>query len=174
MSDKVLDTERLTLRKLSYDDAEFILRLLNDPDFIRFIGDKGVRTLEDACGYLRTGPLASYERFGFGLFRVDLRESGVPIGMCGLLKREVLADVDIGFAYLPEHRSKGYAFEAASAIANHAFRAYGLTRLAGVTKPDNLGSMRVLEKLGLRLIGTVRISDDGPEDHLFVGAIPAC
>jgi [ribosomal protein S5]-alanine N-acetyltransferase len=174
LSHKVLDTQRLTLRKLTYDDAEFILRLLNDPDFIRFIGDKGVRTLEDARGYLRTGPLASYERFGFGLLRVDLRESGEPIGMCGLLKREVLADVDIGFAYFPEHRSRGYAFEAASAVANDAYRTYGLTRLAGVTKPDNLGSMRVLEKLGLRRVGTVRISDDGPEDHLFVGAIPAC
>lgn len=174
MSDKVLDTQRLTLRRLSYDDAEFILRLLNDPDFIRFIGDKGVRTLEDARGYLRTGPLASYERFGFGLFRVDLRDGGVPIGMCGLLKREVLADVDIGFAYLPEYRSKGYAFEAASAIASYAYSTHGLTRLAGVTKPDNFGSMRILEKLGLRRVGTVRISDDGPEDHLFVGAIAAC
>jgi [ribosomal protein S5]-alanine N-acetyltransferase len=174
LSDKVLDTQRLTLRRLSYDDAEFILRLLNDPDFIRFIGDKGVRTLEDARGYLRTGPLASYERFGFGLFRVDLKESGEPIGMCGLLKREVLADVDIGFAYLPEHRAKGYAFEAASAVVSHAYRTYGLTRLAGVTKPDNIGSMRVLEKLGLRRVGTVRIAEDGPEDNLFVGAIPAC
>lgn len=174
MSDKVLDTQRLTLRRLSYDDAAFILRLLNDPDFIRFIGDKGVRNLEDARGYLRTGPLASYERFGFGLFRVDLRESGEPIGMCGLLKREVLADVDIGFAYLPEHRSKGYAFEAATAIASYAYRTYGLTRLAGVTKPDNFGSMRVLEKLGLRRVGTVRIAEDGPEDNLFVGAIAPC
>jgi [ribosomal protein S5]-alanine N-acetyltransferase len=171
LSDKVLETQRLTLRKLSYDDAEFILRLLNDPDFIRFIGDKGVRNLEDARGYLRSGPIASYERFGFGLLRVDLTEAGEPIGMCGLLKREVLADVDIGFAFLPQHRAKGYAFEAASAVASHAYRVYGLTRLAGVTKPDNLGSMRVLEKLGLRRVGTVRIAEDGPEDNLFVGAI---
>ncbi len=171
MSDRILDTERLTLRKLSYDDAEFILRLLNDPDFLRFIGDKGVRTLEDARGYLRTGPIASYERFGFGLFRVELRESGVPIGMCGLLKREVLSDVDIGFAYLPEFRSQGYAFEAAAAMVGYANREFGLTRLAGVTKPDNLGSMRVLTKVGLKLVGTVRISEDGPEDNLFIGAI---
>jgi [ribosomal protein S5]-alanine N-acetyltransferase len=174
LSNKVLDTQRLTLRRLSYDDAEFIMRLLNDPDFIRFIGDKGVRSLEDARGYLRTGPLASYHRFGFGLLRVDLKETGVPIGMCGLLKREILADVDIGFAYLPEYRSKGYAYEAASAVAAHAYRAFGLTRLAGVTKPDNFGSMRVLEKLGMRQVGTVRVSDDGPEDNLFVGAIAAC
>jgi RimJ/RimL family protein N-acetyltransferase len=172
--DQVLHTQRLTLRKLSYDDAEFILRLLNDPDFIRFIGDKGVRNLEDARGYLRTGPLASYERFGFGLYRVDLRETGEAIGMCGLLKREVLADVDIGFAFLPEHRAKGYAFEAASAVVSHAYRDFGLTRLAGVTKPDNVGSMRVLEKLGMRPVGTVRISQDGPEDNLFVGVTAAC
>jgi [ribosomal protein S5]-alanine N-acetyltransferase len=171
LSDRVLDTERLTLRKLSYDDAEFVLRLLNDPDFLRFIGDKGVRNLEDARGYLRTGPLASYDRFGFGLFRVELKDSGVPIGMCGLLKREVLADVDIGFAYLPEYRAKGYAFEAAAAIVSYAHREVGLIRLAGVTKPDNTGSIRLLEKLGLELVGKVRIAADGPEDNLFARAL---
>jgi len=165
----VLETARLALRRLTVDDAELILRLLNDPGFLRYIGDRGVRTLEDARSYVLNGPIASYEQFGFGLYLVQLKQTGVPIGMCGLLKREVLQHVDIGFAYLPEFRAQGYAFEAASAVMAYAGRVLGIDRLAGVTKPDNAGSIRVLEKLGMRCEGTARIAPDGPEDKLFVG-----
>ena len=97
-----METERLALRKLSSDDAEFILELLNEPSFIRNIGDKGVRTKDEAVQYIHDGPVASYEKFGFGLYLVELKGSGVPIGICGLLKRESLPDVDVGFAFLPK------------------------------------------------------------------------
>jgi RimJ/RimL family protein N-acetyltransferase len=163
----MIETERLTLRKLDLHDAAFIFELVNEPSFVRFIGDKGVRTLEDAREYLRKGPLDSYARYGFGLYLVSLKD-GTPIGMCGLVKREALEDVDIGFAYLPRFHSQGYAFESAAAVMSHAKRHLGITRLAGVTKPDNAASIRVLEKLGLALKGTVKIDEDGPDNKLFL------
>ena len=118
----VLETERLSLRQFTVDDAQFILTLLNEPSFLRYIGDKQVRNLEDARQYILNGPVASYERNGFGLYLVELKESYTPIGMCGFLKREELPDPDIGFAFLPEFWSKGFAFEAAAAVLEDARR----------------------------------------------------
>ena len=116
----ILETDRLRLRKLLLDDAEFVLRLLNEPSFIQNIGDRGVRTIDDARAYILKGPIASYEKFGFGLWMVETRPTGVPIGICGLLKRDVLEDVDIGYALLPEFCSQGYALESASAVMSYA------------------------------------------------------
>ena len=163
----VLETERLVLVRLSKDDARFLLELLNEPSFLRFIGDKGVRTEADARRYVETGPLASYERFGFGLLRVELKESGEPIGMCGLLKRDALPDVDVGFAFLPRFWSKGYAFESASAVLAHARDALGLRRVLAITSPDNEASIRLLGKLGFRFERMARVPEDGPEVRLF-------
>jgi RimJ/RimL family protein N-acetyltransferase len=163
----VLQTERLSLRRFSLDDAEFIVLLLNDPDFLRFIGDKGVRTADDARRYLLTGPIDSYTRHGFGLWLVELLESGTPIGMCGLLKRDTLPDVDIGFAFLPRYRSQGYAVEAAAAVLDHGRRFLGLSRILAITNDDNAGSIRVLEKIGLRFDRMIRLSDDEPEIRLL-------
>ena len=145
-----IQTGRLTLRRLTEADAEFILGLLNEPSFLQYIGDRGVRNLDDARAYLQKGPIASYERFGFGLLLVTRTADGTPIGMCGLLKRDALEDVDVGFAFLPAHWAQGYAFEAASAVIAHGAAAFGLTRVAAITQADNHGSIRVLEKLGLR------------------------
>jgi RimJ/RimL family protein N-acetyltransferase len=169
----VLETERLALHRLSVDDAPFILRLLNDPDFHRFIGDRGVRTLDDARNYILNGPVASYEQHGFGLYLVRMRRTDEPIGMCGLLKREVLQHVDIGFAYLPQFRAQGLAYEAAAAVVAYAGRELGIRRVAGVVKPENASSIRLLEKLGMQREGTAQIAPDGPEDLLFVGLTPA-
>ena len=163
----VLETERLVLRRLSRGDAPFLLELLNEPSFLRYIGDKGVRTEADARRYVETGPLASYERFGFGLLRVELKESGEPIGMCGLLKRDALPDVDVGFAFLPRFWSKGYAFESASAVLAHARDALGLRRVLAITSPDNEASIRLLGKLGFRFERMARVPEDGPEVRLF-------
>lgn len=163
----VIETARLILRRLTLDDAEFILGLLNEPSFLQFIGDKGVRTLDDARNYLLAGPIASYEKFGFGLYLVQLKDGHVPIGMCGLLKRETLPDVDIGFSFLPQFWSKGYAFESASAVMAHGKRAFGLERIVGLVKPGNQGSIRVLEKLGLKFEKMIRALDGETEDKLF-------
>jgi RimJ/RimL family protein N-acetyltransferase len=145
---KVLETDRLILRWLSPEDAEFILRLLNEPSWLRFIGDKGVRTIEDACSYILKGPVEMYSRLGFGLYLVELREEGFSIGICGLIKRDSLEDVDIGFAFLPTYWGRGYAYEAASSLMAYSGKVLGLNRIVAITSPDNHRSVKLLEKLG--------------------------
>jgi RimJ/RimL family protein N-acetyltransferase len=146
----VLDTQRLVLRRLQLSDAEFILRLVNEPSWLRFIGDKNVHDLDDARRYLCEGPLYMYERFGFGLFRVELKSSGVPVGMCGLLKRDTLVDVDIGYALLPQFWGQGYAYESVAAVLAYGHRSLGLQRIVAITSPDNDSSIRVLDKAGMK------------------------
>jgi RimJ/RimL family protein N-acetyltransferase len=163
----VLETERLSLRRLEEGDAEFILGLLNQPSFLRFIGDKGVRTLADARKYILQGPIASYEQFGFGLYLVELKEMRVPIGMCGLLKRESLEDVDIGFAFLPQFWGQGYALESASSVMAFAKNVVGLKRVVAITNPDNDASIKVLERIGMQFERMTKLSDEGMELRLF-------
>ncbi|WP_411281691.1 GNAT family N-acetyltransferase [Gemmatimonas sp.] len=163
----VITTERLTLDRFTLDDAAFIIELLTDPDWLRYIGDRGVRTVDDARGYLKHGPMASYTAHGFGLYRVVLRDAGVPIGMCGLLRRESLPDVDLGFAFLPAHRARGFAVEAASATLAYARESLGLNRILAIVSPGNAGSIRVLQKLGMTPDGIVRLQTDGEELCVF-------
>ena len=164
---KVLETDRLILRWLSPDDDAFILELLNEPSFIRFIGDKSVRTIEDARKYILNGPVASYKQFGFGLYAVELKESNVPIGMCGILKRDTLSHPDIGFAFLPAYWNLGYAFESAAAVMDHARNVLGFDRILAITSPDNEASAKLLGKIGLRFEGLIKLSDDAAEVRLF-------
>ncbi|HEV7375660.1 MAG TPA: GNAT family N-acetyltransferase [Pyrinomonadaceae bacterium] len=164
---KVLETERLILRRVTVEDSEFILELLNDPSWLRFIGDKGVRTLEDARGYILKSLVAMYERLGFGLYLTELKDGGIPAGICGLIKRDSLEDVDIGFAFLPEFCGKGYAYESASAVMAYGKRTFGLNRLVAITTPDNYPSAKLLEKLGFNFEGMVKLSDDSEEVSLF-------
>ncbi len=170
---KILDTERLSLHQLSTDDAAFMLGLLNQPSFLRFIGDRGVRTIEDARKYLLKGPIDSYRRLGFGLYMVELKDGKTPIGLCGLVKREALPDVDIGFALLPEFWSRGYAFEAASAVLAHGRAALGLRRIVAVVSQDNERSIGLLAKLGLRFERLVAWPEDGSELKLYAVAFDA-
>ena len=167
----ILETERLQLRLLSVDDAEFILRLLNEPSFIENIGDRGVRTINDARAYILKGPIASYEKFGFGLWMVETRFESTPIGICGLLKRDVLADVDIGYALLPEFWSQGYALESASAVMSYASEKLGLKRVVAVVNSDNQSSIRLLEKMGFKYERMVRLSEGAAEIKLFAAVV---
>ncbi|MFT3791815.1 MAG: GNAT family N-acetyltransferase [Rudaea sp.] len=146
----VIETSRLVLRRLEERDAEFILTLVNDPAWLEFIGDKGVRTLDDACVYLRNGPLAMYAQHGHGLYCVESKASGEAIGLCGLIKRDTLPDVDLGYAFLPPARGGGYAFEAASATMAYARETLGLQRVVAIVSPGNARSIALLEKLGFR------------------------
>lgn len=163
----VAETERLIIRRLTLGDAEFILDLLNQPSFLRFIGDKGVRSIEDAERYLRDGPLRSYDRFGFGLYLVAPKDGGAAMGICGLVKRDTLDDVDVGFAFLPPCWSQGYAFEAATAVLGHARREIGLTRIVAIVSPENDSSIRLLERLGLHFERMIRLTEGGDELRLF-------
>ncbi|HEX5838881.1 MAG TPA: GNAT family N-acetyltransferase [Anaerolineales bacterium] len=162
-----IETERLILRPLAEGDAGFIFELVNDPSFIQNIGDRNVRTLEDAKRYISNGPVASYARNGFGLYLVELKDTGQPIGMCGLIRRSMLNDVDIGYAYLPRYWSKGYAIEAALAMKQYAREVIGLKRMVAVVDPQNSGSIRLLEKLGMTFGRMVKLAEDDIELKLF-------
>ena len=143
-------TSRLTIRPFTLDDAAFIVELVNDPDWLRFIGDKAVASEEDARCYLTNGPLAMYQRHGFGLCAVERTNDRSTIGMCGLVRRAGLEDVDIGYAFLPRGRGQGFAIEAAEAMLDHGLATIGLRRIVAITNPDNAASTRVLEAIGLR------------------------
>jgi RimJ/RimL family protein N-acetyltransferase len=173
----VIATERLDLGLLTPEDAPFILELLNEAAFLRFIGDKGVRTLADAREYILQGPMDSYRRLGFGLYIVTLRSvatpgagapaPGAPVGICGLVKREGLADVDVGFAFLGRYRAQGFASESAAAVLRYGRETVGLPRIVAITAPDNHASTAVLEKIGLQFERRIRLVEGGPELNLF-------
>lgn len=164
----VLETDRLIVRRLTELDAAFMLGLVNEPSWLQYIGDRGVRTLDDAREYVRKGPVEMYGRLGFGLYLVELADTRIPIGICGLLKRDTLEDVDIGFAFLPGYWGQGYAYESASAVLAYARRTLGLSRILAITSPDNYRSIKLLEKMGFAFDRMARLSDDGPESKLFV------
>ncbi len=165
---KFLETDRLTLRWLTTSDAPFILGLLNQPSFLHFIGDRGVRTPGDAEQYILQGPIKSYQRSGFGLYLAELKDGNTPIGICGLIKRDILNDVDIGFAFLPQFWSQGYAFEAASAVMVYGTNVLKLRRIVAIVSPDNDRSIRVLEKIGLKFESMMSWPQDGSQLKGFV------
>ena len=160
---KVIETERLILRWLGSDDAAFIFRLVNEPSWLKYIGDKGIRTLQDAENYIRSGPCEMYDRLGFGLYLVELRDGGEPLGICGLIKRESLEFVDLGFAFLPDHWRKGYAYEAAVGAMSYGRDVLGLARIVAIVSRDNHPSSKLLEKLGFRFERMVAL-DSGKEE----------
>jgi len=164
-------TARLHLRELTPDDAPFLLALLNDPDWIRNIGDRGVRSVDAARDYAVKGPIAMYANRGFGLWMVETRD-GTPTGMCGLIKRDTLEDVDIGFAFLPEFRGKGYAFEAATASLAVAAK-LGMKRVVGIVSFHNADSIALLVKLGFAFERPIRMPNDSEDIALYAKAIDA-
>jgi RimJ/RimL family protein N-acetyltransferase len=167
----VLETDRLRLRHLSPEtDAGFILELLNQPSFIRYIGDKGARNLDNARAYIVEGPLKSYREHGFGLYLVELKGDATPIGICGIIKRDTLPDADIGFAFLPRYWNHGYAFEAAAAIMTYARETLGLDHILAITTPDNESSARLLAKIGFRFDRMIRMAPEAQEIRLFTTA----
>lgn len=163
----VAETERLVLRRLDGDDAAFMLGLLNDAAFLKFIGDRGVRTLDEARAYIVNGPMTSYRQHGFGFWCVVLRATGEAIGISGLARRDALGDVDVGFAFLPDYRSQGYALESTQAVMKLAREVYGLRRIVAITAPANTASALLLEKIGLRFERMIRMAGDKDEIRLF-------
>lgn len=163
METRVIETERLTLRQMDESDAPFILELLNDPAFLQNIGDKNVRTLEDAVAYIRNAPIASYEKHGYGLYLVELKDGGASAGMCGLVRRDTLPTTDIGYAFLPQYCAKGYAIEAATATLEYARTVHGIDHILAIVSPGNDPSSRLLEKLGMQRQGMMKLTDNSPE-----------
>ena len=151
---RVLETERLALRWLDAADAGFVLELVNDPDWLRYIGDRGIRSIDAAREYI-DGLSAMYARLGFGLYLVELKGTDTALGICGLIKRNWLEDVDLGFAFLARFRGNGYACEAASATLDYAETEMGLRRVAAIVSPENQDSRRLLARLGMQFERTV-------------------
>lgn len=160
-------TERLTIREFEVTDAPFIIDLLNSQGWLKFIGDRGIRTIEDAQNYLLNGPMESYKKNGFGLFLVELNDPKMPIGMAGLIKRDTLEDIDIGFAFLPEYEGKGYGYESTSSIMDYAKNQLKLKRVLAITMEINDHSIKLLEKLGLSFDKKIRLSEDAEELMLY-------
>ncbi|MFC0253341.1 GNAT family N-acetyltransferase [Massilia consociata] len=159
-------TGRLRLRLVETRDAPVYLELLNDPAFIEHIGDRGVRTIEAAVKSIEEGPVAMQRARGHSMYMVELLDGGVPLGLCGLIKRDALEDVDIGYAFLSRHRGQGYAFEAAQAVVAHA-RSLGIPRLAAITTPGNTASIALLRKLGMRFEGARVLAAGEPALNLY-------
>lgn len=153
----ICETERLIVRKFAIDDAPFIMTLLNSPNWIEFLGDRNIHTEADAQLYLSNGPLASYAMRGFGLYLVALKDTGVPIGMSGLIKRDGLEDVDVGFALLPEYTGQGYAYEATKAVMDYGYTTLHLPHIVAIARADNKNSVALLEKLGMKFSDNVML-----------------
>lgn len=169
----IAETTRLRIRRITLDDAPFILEILNDPAFLEHIGDKNVRTLDEAREYIRNVPLASYERHGFGHYLVELKATAEAIGICSLVKRAWLVEVDLGFAFLPAFRRAGYAYEASAALLTYAHAELGLPRLVAIVSPTNARSIALLNKVGMTFERMVK-ADDGHDLMLFAeAAVPA-
>ena len=164
---KILETERTILREVTENDAEFILDLLNQPSFIRYIGDRNVRNVTQARDYIESRFRESYKKFGFGMWAVELKETETPIGICGFVRRDSLPDADIGFAFLPQFEKKGYAFESAAAAMKYGRDVLGLKRVLAITSQDNESSGRLLEKLNFKFESLIKLPPDAEELKLF-------
>ena len=164
---KILETERTILREVAETDASFILDLLNHPAFIRYIGDRKVRSVEQAREYIESRFTGSYKQFGFGMWVIELKADNTPIGVCGFVRREKLPDADIGFALLSRFEKKGYGFETAAAAMRYGSEELNLERVLAITSQDNEASGKLLGKLGFKFDGLIKISDDAEEAKLF-------
>lgn len=163
----ILETARLTLRRMTTNDAPFVIELLNEPSYHQNIGDRGIRTLADAGKYITEQFIGSYEKYGFGLYLVKLKNSSTPIGIAGLIKRDSLKNVDIGFAFLSQHHQKGFAVESALGILDYAKNMIGLERVVGITVPHNVASIKVLERIGMKFERNITLPEIGHEDKFF-------
>ena len=163
----VIETERVILRKFTIDDAAFMLEMLNTPTWLRFIGDRNVKTLEEAENYLLNGNIRSYQEYGFGFYVVVIKETQESIGICGIVKREGLEDVDIGFAFFQQFMGKGYGYEAGSATLNYALNDLKIKKIVAIVDPENVVSIALLKKIGLQFEKMIQLSPKDIELMLF-------
>ena len=180
----ILETHRLVLRKFDLNDAEFILQLVNSPNWLKFIGDKKIKTIKGAETYLKNGPLKSYIDNGYGLWLIQLKGTNTPIGMCGLVNRDTLDDVDIGFAMLPNYYKMGYGFEIATATLSYVKNTLNIANVLAITNAQNLASIRLLNKIGLVFKKTIKLSktdevllfspSNTPKDQIEIDQLTTC
>lgn len=164
---KTLETDRTILSEMTENDAEFILSLLNQPSFIKNIGDRNVRTIEQAREYIETRFTSSYRQFGFGFWKIELKENCMPIGICGFVKRDYLTDADVGFALLPQYEKCGFGFETAGAVMRYGRETLNFKRVLAITSQNNEASGKLLEKLGLKFEKLIEVPHDPEKLKLF-------
>ena len=165
---KIAETQRLILTKITEDDAPFILELMNTPGWLKFIGDRNIKTVSEARDYIKKNQLKCYEDYGFGYYKILLKSENLkPIGTSGLLKRDTLEHIDVGFSLLPNYYKKGYGFEAANTILNLAKTQFKIKTVCAITLPSNIASIRLLKKLGLSLKKEVKPFEDDETLLLF-------
>lgn len=164
----IFETERLILSEFTKEDVPFILELTNSEGWLKYIGDRGIRTEADAEEYIEKSLLGSYRKNGFGLYKVTLKKSGETIGMCGLVKRDGLEQVDIGFGFLKQYFGKGYAYESAKETLIYAKEKLNIESIVAITNPDNKPSIRLLEKLGMKFKEMISLTGGEPDTNLFV------
>ena len=162
-----LRTERLELCWLTPDDAPMMLAVWNDPAFLRHVGDRGIRNLEQARAAIEAGPLSLYSQYGYGPFRLRLRDESVDIGICGLFRRDTLDEPDIGFAILPDYCGRGLGYESSVAVLDHARHTLGLDAVTAIVSPENAASIGLLEKLGLHYDRAIRMPGDEHDVSLY-------
>ena len=167
----IIETDRLKIKKLTVEDSKFIFELLNDPEWIKYIGNRNINNDKDAQNYISNRLLKSYEQYAFGLYLVKENNSNASIGLCGLIKRDYLEHVDLGFAFLPNYRKNGYAYESASAVIKYAKETFGLDTLFAITSLDNTRSVNLLEKLGFKFINKITAPEEKEELNLFVNKL---
>ena len=163
----LLETERLSLRWLTLDDADLLLAVWNDPAFVRHVGDRGIRTIEETRSAMQEGAFHLYETYGYGPYRIALKDTDVAVGLCGLFRRDNLEIADIGYAVLPEHCGKGYAHEASMAVIDYARDVLGMQQLCSIVSPNNDASVHLIRKLGLRFERMHRLPDEEEDVCLY-------
>ena len=168
MANKLFETERLVLYEMTSDHAGCLYKLMNDSAWLQFIGDSNINSVEAAKDYITFKIRASYEEFGFGFYLTSLKEDDTPIGVCGLVKRPSMEHVDVGFAFMPDYRKKGYGYESASAIIDYAKSELDIDYIVAITDLDNIGSIKLLEKLGLKFEKVMQLDGEGKQCRLFV------
>ncbi len=168
-----LETERLCMRRLTLDDADLMLAIWNDPTFVHYVGDRGVRTIAEARDNMSEGAFKLYEKYGYGPYRVALKSDDTAVGTCGLFRREGLEDTDIGYGFLPEFCRRGYAYESARAVLEHARADIGLARIIAIVSPDNAASIGLTEKLGLQFEKTARLPGEDKDISLYSMSLQA-
>ncbi len=164
---QILETERLTLEEANMEDAGFFYTLLNTPTWLKYIGDRGIRSVADAEHYIQNSLIKSYRENGYGLYKMVLKSEGTPIGLCGLVNRETLSDPDIGFALLPKYEGKGYAYEAAFATLEFAKKQLQISTILAITSEQNAHSIRLIEKIGLVFYKKIRMKEGSEECLLY-------
>lgn len=156
----LFETERLAVRLLHSRDTSFLVELLNSPGWLKYIGDRNVKTVQQAMDYLTHGPLKSYQTLGFGLWLVEEKQNGTSLGICGMVQRDYLTHPDLGFAFLPEVQGQGYGYEVAAATIQFVRKSFDTQKLFAITKPNNQSSIRLLTKLGFQKISTLSVAQE--------------